>query len=322
MCRAHCTAQLIRAHKTVLCGCPRLEMWYAVEQERLRVDTHAAIALQGHLGKKRLAIFVDGDGNCLFRSMAVCLWKSEYFYAHLKLFVLAHAVKNLATLSAEGSFLRDETFSTCWEPSLLKLYASSMGSPEPCGNYAADCLTSNCNEYGKLLLAQIAYHCRDRRRAGKMVAYLACEALGMPVKLLAPQDVVTYAEALKNGHGTEASLYVDNRSSGVYLPRGEKRVWCVHGASEDKDFSPVEIAVVMTEYKPEAARYIEDIDVDRDSGCRQDVGSLNINPHETVHFAAILHHGALANRPGPPFPIRVAAPSLNAARVRHPTSLP
>ncbi|CAN0314161.1 unnamed protein product, partial [Ectocarpus sp. 12 AP-2014] len=48
-----------------------------------------------------VAEFVDGDGNCAWRSLAQGMWGSDVFWPQLKLVVLAWSVANAAELVRE-----------------------------------------------------------------------------------------------------------------------------------------------------------------------------------------------------------------------------
>lgn len=241
---------------------------------------------------------------------------SQYYYAHLKLFILAHAVKFHAVLMAEGSFLRGEKCETYWENELIRQYTPTM-------NKSVDGLftpSPENNAYGKLLLAQIAVQCRDREWAGQATAYLTSEALGIPVKLLSPLDVVRWVEfnhrlAAKDHENDEAkeedNLYEDNRYSATYVPRGGTRAWRLRGDAEGRDFCPEEVAVVLAEHKPAEA-------IDLSKPWRNEAYShiAEINMYRLMHYAAIVHESAIAHKKaGPPFALDLAAPPPNMQMV-------
>jgi len=51
------------------------------------------------------AFYVEGDGNCLWRSISHGLWGTDYFWPHVKLVVLAKAAKNAEQLVGENRHL-------------------------------------------------------------------------------------------------------------------------------------------------------------------------------------------------------------------------
>lgn len=283
-------------------------------QDTLKWDTHAAKAIAKNLQEDRSTIFVEGDGNCFFRAMSVCLWLSEYYYAHLKLFVLAYAVKHHAALVTEGHFLRSWKCESHWEQDFMKRYTPSMMALVA-PNDTSQNASPGGDDYAKLLLAQIAIQCRDGRWAGPVAVYLACEALRFPVKVLCPEDVLGYKELGLSGRFIEGEegLYDDSRYSATHLARGEPRSWCLRGAHEGDDFCPEEIAVVLTEFQPAKA-----IDIAYPwSPNNNEVGDLK--GRTSNHYAAIVHDFAFRDKrksPGPPFPLDVAAPPRSKSKVR------
>ncbi|CAN0422849.1 unnamed protein product, partial [Laminaria digitata] len=48
------------------------------------------------------AFYVEGDGNCLWRSISHGLWGTDYFWSHVKLVTLAKAAANAEQLVGEN----------------------------------------------------------------------------------------------------------------------------------------------------------------------------------------------------------------------------
>lgn len=102
----------------------------------------------------------------------------EYCYFHVKLFILAHAVKNHAILMAEGTFLSGTKCKTYWEDGLQRQFTPSMNLsingvfiPIP-----------EDDDYHMLLLAQIAVQYCSMEWARQATAFLAPKAV-FPIRL-------------------------------------------------------------------------------------------------------------------------------------------
>lgn len=57
--------------------------------------------------KEWVALYISGDGNCAWRSLAKCLWGSDEYWVQVKLVVLGWAAGNTEDLVGEGRILHE-----------------------------------------------------------------------------------------------------------------------------------------------------------------------------------------------------------------------
>lgn len=263
------------------------------------MDGQASWSLPPNLRKHYLTLWVEGDGNTFWRSLAIGLWKSQYFHLHLKLFVLAMSANRRAELVADARLLNK----------MITLGGSVSGDVNSAG--AAPRVLGNTSEYERMLLEAIGYHCGDLRHTGRLMACLTCEALSLTVKLLNPVDMIRYLKVLSVEGGLETrepSQQVDNRHSAVCVPLASTRIrWCMADGSGGDDFRPDEIAMVMTKYNPSRKRPLGTPDSARN----------NPTVEKDLHLTSLNHFATLVDVEwrGLPFPLDVAAPPLDPVLV-------
>ncbi|CAN0378566.1 unnamed protein product, partial [Laminaria digitata] len=109
-------------------------------------DSNATQVLPVELREEFYAFYVEGDGNCLWRSIFHGLWGTDYFWSHVKLVTLAKAAANAEQLVGENRHLHNSCL--YYSDAVLAKYQ----------------VNENCkqDDYEMMLLSQILRMCTDR----------------------------------------------------------------------------------------------------------------------------------------------------------------
>lgn len=242
-----------------------------------------------------VALWVAGDGNCAWRSLARCLWETDEFWAQLKLVVLAWAAANAEDLVSEGRILSDFT----------KYYSSDIhGAFAVTANRLGDAAT--VADKSKMLIASVADFSKPACWGGDLTMLLASQALRITVKLVCPIDMMSRkrdeaSATLETDRGSSRKDNInpeDSRHSQTFLPDDAVSSLRVGGG----DRTVTEATVILTSSCTQASAGELDslVEVTKATTC-----------YTGCHFAAV----SKKDRSTPPFPLVRAAPPLFQALV-------
>lgn len=243
-----------------------------------------------------VALWVRGDGNCCWRSLAKCLWESDEYWSQLKLVVLAWAAAHAEELVSEGRVLSDFSlhFSDDIHAGLGYAYSATRVGAAP-----------SVAQTSRMLLASVAYYCEDTVWGSDFTLLLASQALKITVKLLSPNDMMvrkrdesSATPGTIRGAGRKGDKVDDTRLSQTFLP--DDAVSCLHIQGGGRMVA--EATVVLTSCTGQASVGELDnlVEVTKSTACPRG-----------VHFAAV----SKKDRSTPPFPLVRAAPPLFQALV-------
>ena len=236
------------------------------------------------------AMFVDGDGNCMWRSVGKALWDSDQFWPQIKLVVLGWAAANAETLVGdEGVLFRCKKF---YSQDVVQKYAC----PANTMGLTCDAVDNTL----MMLLESVKIFSEDGQWGGDLTALWTSEALGMTVKLVVPTDMQARkkndVEEMQPAGGTgRKGMNKDiNRISRCFKPNKGQQDWRVCGQN---------------------GRVVDEITIALTTGCKRaspdDVAGIpeveaGTDCSELCHFAAIMTKDNSTR----PFPLSAAAPSL------------
>lgn len=264
------------------------------------LDATAAMAFVRMMLKDFRTVWVEGDGNCLWRAIACGLWGSDCYYLQLKLYILTWAAQHLPDSHTDGVNLPASRL--YWSEECFQKYIPMVeGKLE---YHQADLVS--------LIQEEIANLCPRGKHAGRLAAYWASSALSMPVKIFNPQDTINFWQwARRRAQEKEPERFVDKRWSREFRPPNALcRSWTLPATEDFRGRFVDEIVIALTKYDPRGA-------VQRDEEVEQfrkthRPARISSNMFDGLnHFAVVLPRDGS----GRPWPLYRAAPPCNVSAV-------
>ena len=221
-----CFALLIfDPHPLVVCG-QEYDLWTT---KILTPDLREAFA----------ALWVKGDGNCLWRAVSRGLWGIDEYWLQLKLVVLGWGFENVEALLGERV---PECFKNagCYENDIYRKHDSSLA--------AAQSEDQRVAAFAPLLREHIASRCANKAWGGPICAILVAERFGLVVKVIDPGDFLSRRERDAQSHSggcTDDDHFEDNRLSRQYTPSQKRNIVKVRGFDGEKDSLVHEVVVAL-----------------------------------------------------------------------------
>lgn len=246
--------------------------------------------------KEWVAKFVDGDGNCSWRSLAMAIWGSDKYWVQLKLVVLAWCLANTESLFEQGRILFEK--GTFYPGTIYKKYGQHR---------SGDDVSSSFNHF-QMLIASVEHFSGPAVWGTDLTLMMAAQALRITVKLLSPVDKksrLEFNEQLAQqarGTGRKGDGFSDNRYSQVFMPDDAALVY--RGVGEGGNARVIEEAAVALTGGYSRAHADELADI-------PEIESDFIHTRGS-HFAAVMSTGAR----NCPFPLFKVAPPLHKQLVR------
>lgn len=222
---------------------PALKHWFPrmplCEQ---KYDPKATMILTPELRKTFVALWVEGDGNCFWRSVARSLWGTDEYWRQLKLAVLAWSAVNVEALVGKGGALFENGVHYDSDIHEKHIYRGPNGK-----------IDHTCDDYASMLLENIAMFCDNRKWGGCLAGVLLAERTGLVLKMPHPHDMRARIRADASGAAPVATAsyggfrdeFGDNRLSLLKVPtRGRKEI-LLRGVSGEPDIVVEEIAVTL-----------------------------------------------------------------------------
>lgn len=193
--------------------------------------------LNPELRKTFGALWVLGDGNCLWRSVTCALWGTDEFWCQLKLVVLGWSSLNVDALVGTGGPLHYNDIH--YEGHIYKKHV--VRGADGKHDHRDD-------DYRSMLLENIAWFCKDKRWAGDLSLLLVAECLGVVTKMAIPTDMLgrKKKDAPSESPPRDTSTMDDKRYSRQYIPTGGLKGIVLRGSSGESDIAVEEIAVTVT----------------------------------------------------------------------------
>lgn len=261
-------------------------------------DLTATQLLPKALRTEFVALFVEGDGNCAWRSLSQGIWDSQEYWPQAKLFVLAWSVLHAESLVDKGGILHK---------------GDKHWPGEVAGKYETRCAekdeASTAIHSFNILIASVAFYCAQNRWGSDLTMLLASQALRIKVKMLLPADQKSRKryEALghppPHGTGRKGNNLDDHRHSHEFVPDSAQLVYHMRG-EHGVERVIEEVVVALTDgYCSGGKDALGGIpEVDKDTACG-----------EGIHFATISRTDDAF--PSLPFPFHKVAPPLFAVMV-------
>lgn len=209
-----------------------------------KYDPEAMTLLTPELRKTCVALWVEGDGNCFWRSCARVLWGTDLYWRQLKLVVLAWSSVNVGVLVGEGGLLFRNGLHYDDDVHCRHVYRGPDGKRD-----------DDRDNYASMLQEQVAKFCQDRKWGGDLAGILTTERLGVVLKMASPVDMRARKRAdagldkAKNYSGRYGlDHFEDQRYSLVKVPSGGRKEITVRGASGEPDIVVDEIAIALVGY--------------------------------------------------------------------------
>ncbi|CAB1099412.1 unnamed protein product [Ectocarpus sp. CCAP 1310/34] len=266
-------------------------------------DPKATMILTPELRKTFVALWVEGDGNCFWRSMAKALWGTDEYWRQLKLAVLAWSAVNVEALVGEGGALFGRAGIIHYDDEIhaKHIYRGPDGKVD-----------HRLDDDASMLLESIAKFSANRQWGGCLAGVLFTERTGLVLKMPHPFDMRARIRADTSGAAAKATAsygggsedeFGDHRYSFTKVPTAGRKEIILRGVSDEEDIVVEEIAITMASYDSAVVG----------DGSLSDIPVIeaDTNLNHLNHFAAIVcaDPDVHVRRP---FPMSKAGPPLHA----------
>lgn len=220
--------------------------YFVVLVRKQKYDPMATMLLPPELRLKFAALWVAGDGNCFWRSVARALWGTDEYWRQLKLVILAWSSVNTEALVGKSGPLFENANHYDEAVHVRHVYRGPSGEKD-----------HSRDDYASMLLENVANFCENKVWGGCLGTVLVAERLGVVVKMLNPNDMRARIRADAMGanatgvapRGTASygrDEFGDNRNSFTQVPTGGRKEIILRGVSDEADIVVEEIAITLT----------------------------------------------------------------------------